>query len=295
VLVHLTAAPKDADPFDEAVIRSVNPGFGKFLSGEDVLAEAARAKRMPSFEAAFRNLRLNQRIAALGRVGLVSPEVWALGDGSIDEALFASGRPVYGGLDLSARVDLTALVLAVEDDDRVLHLKPWIFTPAATVRDREERDRAPYETWIKQGFLEAVPGSTIDYDWIAETLAAETAALNLVGINFDRWRIDILRQALARADYVMPLTPFGQGYQSMTPAIEAFEDLAIEGRIRHGGHPVLRWCVGNTAIERDAAGNRKPTKAKSWGRIDAAVAALMAVGAAKASSQPVFDVAAMIA
>jgi phage terminase large subunit-like protein len=119
--------------------------------------------------------------------------------------------------------------------------------------------------------------------------------MNLVRVNFDRWRVEILRQALQRADYNMPLAGFGQGYQSMTPAIEAFEELALEGRLRHGGHPVLRWCISNTAIERDAAGNRKPTKAKSYGRIDAAVAALMAVGAAKASGETTVDVGLMIA
>ena len=124
IVVHLRTAAKEADPFDEAMIRSVNPAFGHFLDADDVLGEARRAKRMPAFEPAFRNLRLNQRIEAFDRVSLLRPEVWALGNGPIDEALFTSGRPVFGGLDLSARVDLTALVLAVEDDAGVLHLKP---------------------------------------------------------------------------------------------------------------------------------------------------------------------------
>src|SRR3954470_2357221 len=294
VVVHLTAAAADADPFDEAVIASVNPAFGTFLDAADVFSEAERARRMPSFEPAFRNLRLNQRIQAFDRVGLCRPDVWAKGDRAIDERLFTDGRPVYGGLDLSSRVDLTALVLAVEDDDERLHLKPFVFTPRDTLRDREERDRVPYDAWARQGFLIAVPGTAIDYDWIAQTLAEVTGTMNVVKIHFDRWRIEILNQALARLGYVVPLIPFGQGYQSMSPAIEAFEEYALPGRIIHGAHPVLRWCVGNTAIELDAARNRKPTKAKSWGRIDAAVAAVMAIAAAKCSTEPVLDVAGMI-
>jgi phage terminase large subunit-like protein len=231
---------------------------------------------------------------AFDRVGLCRPDVWAKGDRAIDERLFTDGRPVYGGLDLSSRVDLTALVLAVEDDDERLHLKPYVFTPRDTLRDREERDRVPYDAWARQGHLIAVPGTAIDYDWIAQTLAEVTGTMNVVKIHFDRWRIEILNQALARLGYVVPLIPFGQGYQSMSPAIEAFEEYALPGRIIHGGHPVLRWCVGNTAIELDAARNRKPTKAKSWGRIDAAVAAVMAIAAAKCSTEPVLDVAGMI-
>jgi phage terminase large subunit-like protein len=295
IVVHLTAAPVEADPFDEAVIRSVNPAFDKFLAAADVFSEAERARRMPSFEPAFRNLRLNQRVHSFDRVGLCRPEVWAKGDRPIDEALFTGGRPVFAGLDLSARVDLTALVLAVEDDEERLHLKPYVFTPRDTLRDREERDRVPYDAWARQGQLIAVPGTAIDYDWIAQTLAEVTGTMNLVRVNFDRWRIEILQQALARLGYAIPLQPFGQGYQSMSPAIEAFEEFALPGRLVHGGHPVLRWCVANTAIEMDAQRNRKPTKAKSWGRIDAAVAALMAIAAAKASGEPVLDIAGMIA
>ena len=70
----------DADPFDPDVIRSVNPAMGHFLDEFDVLAEAERARRPPSFESAFRNLRLNQRIAPFGRDLLMKPEAWAMGD-----------------------------------------------------------------------------------------------------------------------------------------------------------------------------------------------------------------------
>ena len=51
-------------------------------------------------------------------------------------------------------------------------------------------------------------------------------------------------------------------------------------RIRHGGNPVLAWQVGNVHRDEDAAENVKPNKQKSTGRIDAAVAAIMAVGRA---------------
>ena len=130
IVVHLRSAPMDADPFAPETIRAVNPAFGKFLDEQDVLVEAERARRMPSFESAFRNLRLNQRIAPFARDQLLTPDVWALGDAAIDEAIFADGRPVYGGIDLSARTDLSALVLAAEDDSGIVHLLPRAWTPA---------------------------------------------------------------------------------------------------------------------------------------------------------------------
>ena len=126
-------------------------------------------------------------------------------------------------------------------------------------------------------------------------LGEDAARMNIVRLNYDRWRIEILRQALARLGVAMPLEPMGQGFKDMSPAVEAFEELALAGRIRHGGHPLLRWCFSNAVVARDAAGNRKLDKAKAYGRIDVAVAAVMAVGAMKTSAAPPVEVAALIA
>jgi phage terminase large subunit-like protein len=137
VVVHLTAAAADADPFDQDVIRNVNPALGIFLDEGDIFAEAERARRMPSFETAFRNLRLDQRVSPFARHLLFTAEAWADGDEPIDEAIFLDGRPVYGGLDLSACIDLTALVLCAEDDDGVVHFKPFAWTPQDKLEERQ--------------------------------------------------------------------------------------------------------------------------------------------------------------
>ena len=80
-----------------------------------------------------------------------------------------------------------------------------------------------------------------------------------------------------------PLVEHRQGYQSMSSPMKRFEELVAQKRLRHGGNPVLAWQVGNVHRDEDAAENIKPNKAKSSGRIDAAVAAIMAVGRAEAN------------
>jgi phage terminase large subunit-like protein len=75
-----------------------------------------------------------------------------------------------------------------------------------------------------------------------------------------------------------PMVEFGQGYKDMSPAVEAFEEALLNGRLVHPNHPVLNWCAGNAVTTSDDAGNRKPSKEKANGRIDAIVAAIMAVG-----------------
>jgi phage terminase large subunit-like protein len=87
----------------------------------------------------------------------------------------------------------------------------------------------------------------------------------------------------------------GQGFQDMGPAMKAFETLAANGKIRHGNHPLLRWCFANAVVVRDAADGHKLDKSKSYGRIDVAVAAIMAVGALKATTaEPEYEIASMI-
>jgi phage terminase large subunit-like protein len=199
---------------------------------------------------------------------------------------------VWGGLDLSARVDLTALVLGCIDDDGSVHLMPVAWTPIATVEERTRRDRVPYDAWVRQGFLNTTPGPAIDYDWVAADIARITAGMNLQTIAFDDWHMKDLIAAANRIGHIPPLTSFRQGFKSFAPAVTQFEVVAKEGGFRHGGHPVLAWCISNTTVERDAAGNRKPDKRKTYGRIDLAVAAIMAVAAMR---KPVLEMAALIA
>lgn len=290
---HLYTVPRDKPLMDEESWYLANPGLGDYRSLEEMRDTMRRAERIPSLENSCRVYYLNQRVGA--HAPFLSYELWESCGGPVDDEIFYDGRPVYGGLDLSARTDLTALVLAADDDDGVTHLLTFAWTPAATLADRAERDRVPYDVWVREDFLMTTPGSTVDYDQIALEVAELTAGMNLARINYDRWRIDILRQALMRHDTVLPLQPFGQGYKDMSPAVEAFEEIALAGKIAHGGHPVLRLCISNAVISRDPAGNRKLDKAKAYGRIDAAVAAVMAVGAAKASGEAVIEPELMIA
>jgi len=294
IVVHLLAAPADADPYDHAVIAAVNPAFGKFLDADDVYAEAARAREMPSFESAFRNLRLNQRIAVDGVETFIPPEVWARSEGPLDRELFTSGRPVYGGLDLSGRVDLTAMVLACNDDAGNTHLWPFAWTPGDTVAERTLRDGAHYDVWVRQGFMQTTPGPAIDLDWVAAEIARIVVGMNLVTISYDDWHMDHLKQAFNRIGFMPPLDNFVQGFRSFGEVVTAFEVAAAEGRFRHGGHPVLRWCIANTTLLKDPAGNRKPDKRRKHGRIDLAVAALMAMRGVMNQAETV-DINALIA
>ena len=277
IVCHVYEAPANCDLLDPEAHHAANPALGSFRSQAELTTAAEKAARMPSAENGFRNLYLNQRVNRFSP--FVAPGIWKATGGAVDLDLFAT-RPVYGGLDLSQTTDLTAFVLGCEDDDAAWHYRAWFWKPQATLRDHAQRDRAPYEDWARDGFLETTPGVAVGYDFVAAKLGEICAGLDLRKLAFDRWRMDALKRELDKLELVLPLEPFGQGFGSMAPAIELAEIDFLQGRVRHGMHPVLTMCAANAVVLQDSAGNRKLDKAKSTGRIDGMVALVMARGAA---------------
>ena len=281
------SADPDADPFDLKQIKAANPAFGDFMNKEEVLAQAETAKRMPSAESAYRNLVLNQRISRANP--FVSPNVWKLNGGAPDEAVFKS-HPVYMGLDLSATQDLTALAMVARDDNGVLHVRCEFFAPENSVGERSRRDRVPYDLWAQAGYLTLTPGASVDYDWVADHVMELCKRYDVRVVKFDRWRMDVLKQAFARIGADPPLEPHGQGFASMSPVLEMLEADLANGRIRHGMNPVLTMCASNAISVSDPAGNRKLDKSKSSGRIDGMQALAMAIGAIRLCAAPEYKV-----
>lgn len=281
IISHVYEADKDADLMDEDGWTASNPAIGKFRSYDDVKEQAERALRMPSFEPTFRNLVLNQRVEMSSP--FIAKGTWLANGGDVDDDVFRT-EDVYVGLDLSARNDLTAMVMIAFRDK--WHVKSICWTPKDTLIDRSKRDRAPYDVWEKQGFIRAIGTASIDYDELSVQIYEElTECNNVKGVFFDRWRMDVLKASFDRMGVELPFIPFGQGFGSMTPAVESLETALLNKQVLHGNNPVLTMCMANTRVEQDAAGNRKLNKGKSTGRIDAAVALAMAFGGAAKNEQ----------
>lgn len=275
---HLTfyTAPIDADPWDPKTWKLANPALGDFRSLEDVRRLALQAQRTPAREMSFRQLILNQRCDSTAQ--FISAAVWKENGAEVDMSRL-KGRPCYAGLDLAASRDLSALVLAFQDDDGGFDIVPFCWLPG-DLREREDEDRAPYPQWAKEGHLLHIPGKTTDPKVIALKIAELHGLYNIQAIAYDRWRISDLRRELDAIGCDVNLVEWGQGFRDLSPAVDVLERLVIEGKLRHGMHPVLTMCTLNVKIETDSIQNRKFSKKKSTGRIDAAVAMAMALGVA---------------
>lgn len=287
VLVHLYCANDDADIMDEVAWRAANPALGDFRSIEDLRALAVQAQRMKTLEASFRNLYLNQRVDQTSP--LIPRSEWKAcqtGD------TLRLGERIYLGLDLSGVNDLCALVGVSAEfaEDRI---GAWHWKPQEWLHDHARRDRAPYNVWARadEAWLEAPPGRIIDYGYVAKRIARIRDDYEIVGIAYDRWRIEQLLAEFARLGvdaYIdgkdhelsggVRLVPWGQGFRDMAPAVDALEASVIKRKFKHNGNPVLGFCFANAVVVSDPSGNRKLDKTKTRFRIDGAVATCQALG-----------------
>jgi phage terminase large subunit-like protein len=273
----LYVADLELDPFADEAIRAANPHFDVFMNQEEVRRQASDAKRMPSREAAYRNLILNQRVEA--RNPFIARAVWE--ENGSEQVGPLKGAKVWGGLDLASVADLCALELMAK------HGESWdvwstFWLPENGLAEKSRTDRVPYDDWARAGKLNTTPGNSVEYEYIAEHLRGVFDTCDVQAIAFDRYNIKFLKPWLEKAGFteseLTKFVEFGQGFVSMSPAIRELESMILARKLRTGNHPVLNMCMNNATISMDPAGNRKFVKGKATGRIDGAVSLAMAVG-----------------
>lgn len=281
IVCHLYAAPQEADVTDEEGWRAANPALGMFRNYDDLAEQAKQASRMPSAENSFRNLCLNQRVSVT--TPFVSRSIW---ESCNDEPAPLRGQQAWGGLDLSARTDLTAFVLVYKESD-VWQVMCRFWTPEKGLRERARRDRVPYDVWVREGWMHTTPGATVDYEFVAREIAELLDDADIQGIGYDRWRIDLMKKEFEEIGVELPLVEYGQGYKDMSPALDGLEAALLNAKLAHGMNPVLTMCAANAVASQDPAGNRKLDKSKANGRIDGMVALAMALAVAEKGEEAV--------
>lgn len=273
--------PVDCDPTDPTAWAMGNPNLRVSKTLEAMERASDRALAIAGQMPNFRRFHLN--LWTEGAESWISRDVW---DGGLQAAPFELqrlyGRKAWVGLDLSNKIDTTAIVVAVPVDG-LMYLITYTFLPEGPKGfiARAQSEKREYIGWRDEGWLEVHTGGTIDEDQILARLEIIRRLFDLQEVAYDPWGMKYLAQKLDKRRF--PLVEHRQGYQSMSSPMKRFEELVAQGRIRHRGNPVLAWQVGNVHRDEDAAENIKPNKAKSSGRIDAAVAAIMAVGRAEAN------------
>lgn len=277
-------AEEGCDIMDEKQWYLANPALGKFRKLEDLAALAKRATQSKLREISFRRFFLNQHIS-VELNGAIDMILWQRAVDHWNEMGLTYERICdlenWSGLDLSARCDITAQVQCfyAEDIDKYI-IYPHLYTPQGTIIERKERDKVPYDEWVDKGYLIDMKGNYINFNQLHSHIKARETN----EIYFDRWGSPATQSAL-EDDF--DIVGFGQGFRSMTPIINTFEELLIDDRLIICDNPVLTWMARNTVAVIDDAGNIKYSKKRSKNKIDGIIAMVMSLqGAVNSSITP---------
>lgn len=293
---------KSDDPMgDESCWPKSLPALGVTFPIENVRSRVAQARLMLS--EALATKRLYFGIPVGSTEFWISESAWQSAQGEVDEADML-GKPCWLSLDLSKKNDLTALSACWATGEGRHAIKTWYFTTRDNLAERERDDKAPYAEWAAAGFIDAVPGAVIDYEFVAERVRSIFDRHDVRLLAFDSAKIGDFIAACDRIEFPVwkyegQDKPAGDGLKmvahaqgtrvlfrdcalSMPTSVVAFEDAILEGRVTIDRSPVSMMCASNACVVADAMNNRAFDKKRSRGRIDGIVTMAMAIGAASA-------------
>lgn len=320
------ALDKDDDPLSDTTCwKKANPLLGTILTEEYLAGVVSQAKQMPGKLNGILRLHFCCWTDA-DKAWMPRETVESVMDDFDPKEL--AERPVYLGVDLSASRDMTVLAAVVpigtkamrRDDGSIVELPTfdaWVeaWTPGDTLQARAASDKAPYELWVKDGWLNAPAGQRIRYDFVAARVQQLDDQYRIQGIAYDRYAYDKFREEVEALGITVPHIAHPQGGKVrakpepekveaaksaglpppqglwMPGSVSALEDMIIDGRIRLRRSPVLMTALMGATFDRDAQDNRWFVKTKASVRIDAAVALAMAIGAAvDGAAEPAADI-----
>ena len=261
---------KGDDYADESVWLKANPNLGVSVKREDLQRKLKKAQEAPAALNAFLKLNMNMWVQSDER--WINPAAWASCGGQTPMEELRN-EPCYAGLDLSTVNDITALVLKFP---RTGDVRCWFWIPEDNMIAREHRDRVPFSSWVRDGYLEATPGNVIDYEYIKERLrkiSEEFRGLKKIG--YDPYMATQISIQLKNEGF--PVEPVRQGWITLSPALKELEREYLSGELKHGNNPILRWMAANVVVKKDSAENYVPDKARSIDRIDGIVALCIAI------------------
>ena len=239
-----------------------NPNLGISVRVDDIERKLLKAKEIPS----NLNAVLNYHFDVWTRQSSarwINPDKWNECGGGTDLEILRN-EICYAGLDLSSINDLTALILKFPLTGDVL---AWFWIPEENMEARERRDRVPFASWVRQGFVEATPGNVIDYEYIKEKIRLISKEFRgLKEIGYDPYMAAQIAIQLEGEGF--NVVPVRQGWRTISPALKELEREYLSGELKHRDNPVLKWMAANVVVTEDSAGNYMPNKAQSFDRID---------------------------
>ena len=265
-------AEVDADWTKEETWYKANPNLQVSKKIDYMKQECERAQSVAGYENTFKRLDLNIWTEQESR--WLAIEKWDECAGEVDAEKLL-GQTCYGGLDLASTTDLASFVLVFPQENGNLKILPFFWVPEEGARERAKKDKVPYLEWIRDGYIYATEGNSIDYGEIRADILHLAELFDIREIEFDRWNATQLTQQLTEDGLTM--IPVTQGIATLTAPSKELERMMLDHKLEHAGNPVLRWNARNVAVIQNGEGEIRPSKKKSTEKIDGIVALIMAI------------------
>lgn len=282
-----TVDEEDRDRWmEEDVWYKSNPNLGTGKQIEYMRSKAQKADQIPTELNTFLNKQLDIWTDVL--------QAWLKWDTwkkchRVFDGESMRGKKCFAAGDLGKVSDLSAVAYLFPPQKGLddFHVLLDFYCPEANVRTRHERDKLPYQVWVKEGWIRETQGETTDFKFIEADIIARAEMFDLTEITFDRTFAGEIVNNLMEELGAERVTTFGQGFMSMGAPTSELERLLIKQAIFTEGNPVLDWMSSNVVVRTDPAGNLKPDKEASEEKIDGIVAVIMALGRFMANREPV--------
>jgi phage terminase large subunit-like protein len=310
--------PGDDPLNDPSCWVKANPLLGTILTEEYLAGVVAQAKALPGKLNGI--LRLHFCVWTDVDTAWMSRAVLEPCLADFDPVIH-HGKRIAQAIDLSQSRDITAKASVVEtgsvevevevDGEKKVVLKPtydaWIdaWTPGDTITERALRDKAPYDVWAREGYLNAPQGQSIRFDHVAQSLADDDRDFDIGLVGYDRYAFRRFEEEVAKLGLSIRFVEHPQGGTKkgkptaemiaaakaaqrepeglwMPGSLRALEEAMLEGRIRLRRNPVLISAIMSAVTDEDRWENRWLAKDRATNKIDAAVALAMALGVALA-------------
>ena len=257
------------DIFDMSTWIKANPNWGVSVDPVTFEAKANKAKITPSDINNFKTKHLN--IWCGEAKSFFSVEAWdKCADPSIKIEDFLRS-PCYVGIDLASKVDLTSFAYVFRREG-IYYIFDRTFIPEQTVTDA----RNPlYENCIGSGHLIATPGEAIHYPKLKDDFISMAKNFKILGAPYDPWNATSFAQDCSNERIEM--VEFRMNTANLSEPTKNLDALIRQGKIRHNGSPLLKWCLGNVVAKEDAAGNVFPRKNNEKLKIDPIIAIIMSI------------------
>lgn len=239
--------------------KKANPGLGTIKKFDQLEAKVKKALENPAL---VKNL-----VCKEFNIRETSTEAWLTFEQLNNTATFDVKKlnPRYGigGVDLSSTTDLTnATVIFMIPGDHHIYVLQMYWLPEDLLEKKVKEDKIPYDLWHEQGLLRLCPGNKVHYKYVTEWFMEVQRDLDiyLFKVGYDSWSASYFVEEMNNTFGKTVMEPIIQGKKTLSSPMKSLGADLEKKLVNYNNHPILKWCLANTSVDRDRNDNIQPAK-----------------------------------